>query len=65
MVEADPDVRPALAAAVVGSGWDLHEMTPLTVSLEDVFLNLVTSDAVTDMGFGATFYECRVEVEPA
>jgi anaerobic selenocysteine-containing dehydrogenase len=32
---------------------------------EDPWMNLVTGDAVTDMGFGATFYECRVEVGPA
>jgi len=31
---------------------------------EDPWMNLVTPDGVTDMGFGATFYECRVEVEP-
>jgi hypothetical protein len=29
----------------------------------DPWVNLVTDDGVTDMGFGATFYECRVEVE--
>lgn len=32
---------------------------------EDPWMNLVTDDGVTDMGYGATFYECRVEVEPA
>ncbi len=31
----------------------------------DPWMNLVTGDGVTDMGYGATFYECRVEVEPA
>jgi anaerobic selenocysteine-containing dehydrogenase len=30
---------------------------------DDPWMNLVTDDAVTDMGYGATFYECRVEVE--
>ena len=30
---------------------------------DDPWINLVTDDGVTDMGFGATFYECRVEVE--
>jgi anaerobic selenocysteine-containing dehydrogenase len=30
----------------------------------DPWLNLVTDDGVTDMGHGATFYECLVEVEP-
>jgi hypothetical protein len=32
---------------------------------DDPWMNLVTDDGVTDMGWGATFYECRVEVEPA
>jgi len=32
---------------------------------DDPWMNLVTDDGVTDMGYGATFYECRVEVEPA
>jgi anaerobic selenocysteine-containing dehydrogenase len=31
----------------------------------DPWMNLVTDDAVTDMGHGATFYECLVEVERA
>lgn len=30
---------------------------------DDPWINLVTDDGVTDMGFGAIFYECRVEVE--
>jgi anaerobic selenocysteine-containing dehydrogenase len=32
---------------------------------DDPWMNLVTDDGVTDMGWGANFYECRVEVEPA
>jgi anaerobic selenocysteine-containing dehydrogenase len=32
---------------------------------DDPWMNLLTDDGVTDMGFGATFYECRVEVERA
>jgi anaerobic selenocysteine-containing dehydrogenase len=32
---------------------------------DDPWMNLVTDDGVTDMGVGATFYECRVEVEKA
>jgi anaerobic selenocysteine-containing dehydrogenase len=31
----------------------------------DPWMNLVTADGVTDMGYGAIFYECRVEVGPA
>ena len=44
LVEVEEKDRPALVRAVVESGWPLYEMTPLTVSLEDVFLNLVTSE---------------------
>jgi ABC-2 type transport system ATP-binding protein len=44
LVETETEVRPQLAAAICASGWDLFEMTPLTISLEDVFLNLVTSE---------------------
>jgi anaerobic selenocysteine-containing dehydrogenase len=32
---------------------------------DDPWMNLVTDDGVTDMGYGAVFYECRVEVESA
>jgi anaerobic selenocysteine-containing dehydrogenase len=32
---------------------------------DDPWMNLVTDAGVPDMGWGATFYECRVEVEPA
>jgi len=32
---------------------------------DDPWMNLVTDDGVTDMGYGATFYECLVEVGPA
>jgi len=33
-----------LASAVVGRGWDLHELRPVDVTLEDVFLKLTTSE---------------------
>ncbi|MFC1662461.1 molybdopterin dinucleotide binding domain-containing protein, partial [Gemmatimonadota bacterium] len=32
---------------------------------DDPWINVLTNDGVTDMGHGATFYECLVEVEPA
>lgn len=32
---------------------------------QDPLINLLTPDGVTDMGWGATFYECLVEVEKA
>ena len=34
-------VRPALAAAVVGRGWSLSELTPVSVTLEELFVRLV------------------------
>jgi ABC-2 type transport system ATP-binding protein len=37
--------RAALAAVVVGHGWSLFEVRPLTPTLEDVFVRLVTSES--------------------
>jgi ABC-2 type transport system ATP-binding protein len=46
VVDARPetDVRAALSRAVVEKGWDLLELTSLDVSLEDVFIDLVTEE---------------------
>jgi ABC-2 type transport system ATP-binding protein len=46
LVESRPDdaVRPSLARAVVESGWDLKEMKSLELSLEEVFVQLVTEE---------------------
>ena len=44
LVEAAEAVRPQLAATVTNSGWDLFEMTPHSATLEDVFLNLMTTE---------------------
>ncbi len=46
IVETKPetDVRPELARAVIEKGWDLMELRPLEVSLEDVFIDLVTEE---------------------
>ena len=38
------DVRRALARTVVSNGWGLLELTPLRMSLEDIFLELTTSE---------------------
>ena len=45
-VEAAPDVdiRPALARAVMERGWDLLELRSLHLSLEDVFIDLITEE---------------------
>lgn len=39
----ESDARPAVAAAVVGQNWDLLELRPLDMSLEDIFLQLTHS----------------------
>lgn len=44
IVDAGEETRPQIAAAICSSGWDLYEMSPIAASLEDVFLNLVTSE---------------------
>ncbi|GAB4472447.1 MAG: ATP-binding cassette domain-containing protein [Anaerolineae bacterium] len=36
------DARPAVAAAVVNHAWDLLELRPIDMSLEDIFLQLTT-----------------------
>jgi ABC-2 type transport system ATP-binding protein len=45
-VECKPnqDPRRELAAAVVSQGWGLLELRGISVSLEDVFINLITSE---------------------
>jgi ABC-2 type transport system ATP-binding protein len=46
MVESElkTDIRPQLAAMVVGNGWDLLEIRAVGMSLEDVFLQLTTTE---------------------
>jgi ABC-2 type transport system ATP-binding protein len=41
-------VRGDLARAVVESGWDLNELRPSAMSLEEIFLQLTGSDAVAE-----------------
>jgi ABC-2 type transport system ATP-binding protein len=41
--DPDSDLREALAAAVVGRGWGLRELRPKTLTLEEIFLALVTT----------------------
>ncbi len=51
-VHLNPGIRPGVVHVIEG------RCVP-----EDPRINLVTEDGVTDMGDGATFYECLVEVE--
>jgi ABC-2 type transport system ATP-binding protein len=47
---AGEPVRKALAAAVVNHGWGLVEVRPLAMSLEDLFVRLVTDEEEVDRG---------------
>jgi ABC-2 type transport system ATP-binding protein len=49
--EAGPEaeISPALAKAIIEKGWDLLELRPILVSLEDVFIDLVTQEAEDDL----------------
>jgi len=40
----EQDLRSRLAAAVTAGGWGLRELRPLTLSLEDIFLTMVSDD---------------------
>ncbi len=42
---AGEPVRKAIAAAIVGHGWGLVEVRPLALSLEDLFVRLVTEES--------------------
>jgi len=44
------DLRRILAAAVVGEGWGLLELRLVSMSLEDVFINLVTQEQEQEQG---------------
>jgi ABC-2 type transport system ATP-binding protein len=43
--ETGRDVRRELARAVVTNGWGLLELRPMRMSLEDVFLSLITDES--------------------
>ena len=59
-VESAPgeDVRPAVARAVVGAGYDLLDMHPVSISLEDIFMELTREEPeppeVSDAGLDMT-----------
>jgi ABC-2 type transport system ATP-binding protein len=41
---AEGDLSPAIARLIVEKGWDLHELRPESLSLEDVFLRVTTTE---------------------
>jgi anaerobic selenocysteine-containing dehydrogenase len=53
-VRLNPGIRPGVIHVIEGRCVE-----------GDPWMNLLTDDGVTDMGHGATFYECLVEVERA
>jgi ABC-2 type transport system ATP-binding protein len=46
-------IRPDIARAVVEAGWNLHELHAVAFSLEEIFLQLTSSDAATPAAGGA------------
>ncbi len=42
----DTDLRPVLASTIVAQGWGLLEMRGISMSLEDVFINLTTQEPI-------------------
>ena len=45
-LETDP--RPAIARAVIEKGWDLIELRPLAVNLEEIFLELTQQESAAE-----------------
>jgi ABC-2 type transport system ATP-binding protein len=39
------DIRSEIAAGIVGKGWPLYELRGVSLSLEDIFLELTTDDS--------------------
>jgi len=46
--KAGHSTRAAIARAVVNAGWDLHELKPASVSLEEIFLELTAQDGAPE-----------------
>ncbi|NPA31731.1 MAG: ABC transporter ATP-binding protein [Chloroflexi bacterium] len=46
--DAGRDLRPVLARAVLDAGYDLHEMCTVSLSLEDIFLQLIREEGASD-----------------
>jgi ABC-2 type transport system ATP-binding protein len=42
----DRDIRPELSRALVGKGWGLLELRPIDMTLEEIFIKLVTEEPV-------------------
>lgn len=44
----DKDSRPAVAQTIVGQGWDLLELQPMGMSMEEIFMQLTTDDTAEE-----------------
>jgi ABC-2 type transport system ATP-binding protein len=42
------DVRPRIASAITSAGWELLELRPLAMSLEDIFLELTVREGADE-----------------
>ena len=42
--DSESEIRPVLAKTIIDKGWQLYEMKPEGMSLEDVFLQLTTKE---------------------
>ena len=45
----EKDARPIVSQTIVGQGWDLLELKPLGMSMEDIFMELTTEDYIAEM----------------
>ena len=63
------DVRAMVARAVIGAGFDLTELRPVNISLEDIFMELTREEPeppqMSDQGLDVTEEEAATEVEQA
>ncbi len=46
--QRDADARPVVAATIVNQGWDLLELQPMGMSIEEIYLQLVTDETVVE-----------------
>jgi hypothetical protein len=47
------DAREEIAALAVGRGWGLHEMRPVSRSLEDIYIEIISGKAAVAAMSGA------------
>jgi ABC-2 type transport system ATP-binding protein len=60
---AGTNVRPEVARAVVEAGWNLNELRPLGLSLEEVFLQLTSVASPTAAAPEAASAEPQEEIQ--